>query len=79
LRPALPSRSCDDRIEFFLTDTEHDAGEHRDEAAVGVPGETRVAGELREARDGGIVEAQVQDRVHHAGHRDARAAADGDE
>ena len=76
---ALPSRRGDDRIEFVLADTEYDACEHGDETPVSVPRKARVAGQLRKSRDGGIVEPEVEDRVHHARHRNASAAADGDE
>ena len=58
---------------------EDHVAEHRDEAAVAVPREARVPGPLGEPLDGGVVEPEVQDRVHHPGHRDARAGADRDE
>ena len=66
-------------VEAFLVDVEHDVGEHRDEPAVGVPSEPRIVGERGERLDGSVVEAEIQDRVHHPGHRDARAAANRDE
>ena len=56
-----------------------DVGVHHDEAAVGVVDEALVAGLRDEARDGLVGEADVQDRLHHAGHRRARAGADGEE
>ena len=56
-----------------------DVAEHLHEAAVGVPGEALVLRGPREALDGGVVEAQVEHRVEHPGHRLARAGADGDE
>ncbi len=56
----------------------HDrAAEHLDEAAVGVPGEAFVAGDLGKPEDGVVVEADVEDRLHHAGHGELRAGADG--
>ena len=56
----------------------HDhVGEHLDEAAVGVPGEARVAGLLDEAVDGLVVQAQVQHRVHHARHGHGRTGTHG--
>ena len=54
---------------------QHDATEQRDEAAVGVPAEALVAGQLDEAQQGLIVEAQVEDGVHHARHRELGAGA----
>ena len=38
-----------------------------------------MAGRLREPGDGVVVEAEVEDRVHHPRHRDGRARAHGDE
>ncbi len=69
----------DDLLELGLGQLHDDVGEHLDEAAVGVIGEARVVGELREALDDGVVEAEVEDGVHHAGHRGAGARTDGDE
>jgi len=72
-------RFLDDFLEAVVVDAEHDAAEHLDEAAVAVPGEAFVAGFLRQAFDGFVVEAEIQHGVHHAGHRDAGAGADGDQ
>ncbi len=52
---------------------------HRDEPAVAIPREARVAARGGERGDGGVVEPEVQDRIHHAGHRRGRAAAHADE
>jgi hypothetical protein len=51
----------------------HHVAVHLHEAAVGVPGETFVAGLARQADHGLVVEPQVEDGVHHAGHRSPRA------
>ena len=59
-----------------LGDVEHDAAEHLDEAAIGVVGEARIVSELGEAGDGFVVEAEVEDGVHHAGHGELCAGAD---
>ena len=66
-------------LELVVVDAHHDIAEHVDEAAVRVVGEARVAGALREAFDGLVGEAEVEDRVHHAGHRHGRARAHADE
>ena len=58
---------------------EHDVAVHLDEAAIRVVGEARVAARAREPDDRAIVEAEVEDRLHHAGHRHRRARAHGDE
>ena len=58
----------------FLHD---DIGVHLDEAAVGVVDEARVAGGLDDPFRGLLIQADVQDGLHHAGHRLARARAHG--
>ena len=55
---------------------EDDIAVHGDEAAVGVVGEALVAGAAGEALHGFVVDAEVEDGVHHAGHGDACAGAD---
>ena len=62
-----------------LLHAEHDVAVHLDEAAVAVPRKARVAGLGRERLDGLVVQPEVEDRVHHAGHRVARAGADRDQ
>ncbi|GAB3351427.1 hypothetical protein GCM10027452_20570 [Micromonospora halotolerans] len=50
--------------------------EHLDEAAVGVPGEAVVAAGLRAEPDhAAVVEADVEDGLHHAGHGELGAGA----
>ena len=66
-------------LEEFAVGAEHGLAEHREQAAVGVPGEPVVAALLREAVHALVVEADVEDGVHHAGHRELRAGADRDE
>ena len=65
----------EDLLEVVMLDVEHDVGIHLDEAAIGIPSEAVVPGRLRERLDGVVVEAQIQHRVHHAGHGGARARA----
>ena len=55
--------------------THNDVGEHLDKAAVAVPGKTRVLRLGDEALNGIVVEAQVEDRIHHAGHGEWSARA----
>ena len=56
-----------------------DLAVHLDQPPVGVVGESRVAGRPPERLGGRRVQAEVEDRVHHPGHRDRRARADRDE
>ena len=64
-------------LEALARDAADDVAEHLHEAPVGVPGEALVAGPQREAAHRAGVEPDVEDGVHHAGHRVACAAADG--
>ena len=61
-------------LEQVAVDVEHDMAVHLDEAAIGIVGEALV-GAGRDHFDGLVVEAEVEDRVHHAGHRGAGAGA----
>ena len=54
-------------------------GEELDEAAVGVEREAAVAHLAGEGFDSLIVQAEVEDCVHHPRHRELRAGADGDQ
>ena len=71
VRPQAGLAAGSDQLffEIEVVHAEHDVAEHLDEAAVRIPREARVAGARSEAFDGAVVEADVQDRVHHAGHR----------
>ena len=62
-------------LEQGAVDTEHDAAVHRDEAAVTVVGEALVGGDGGQALHAGVVEAEVEDSIHHAGHRELGARA----
>ena len=52
----------------FGLHAEHNVAIHLDETTVAVPGEAGVAALLGEACHGGVVHAEVEDGVHHAGH-----------
>ena len=45
-----------------------DVGKHLDKAAVAIPGKTRILRLGDETLNGVVVEAQVENRVHHTGH-----------
>ena len=53
--------------------------EHLDEATVGVHDETFVAGFLDQCFACFGIQAQIEDRVHHAGHGDGGTRAHGHE
>ena len=63
---------------FFLHAHDHVAV-HLDEAAVAIPGEAGIVAGLFQGDDGLVVEAEVEDGVHHARHGIARAGTDGDQ
>ena len=69
----------DELLEVLLAHLHDDVGVHLDEAAVAVPGPAGVVGLLGHNLHDFLVQAQVQDGVHHAGHGGAGAGADGDQ
>ena len=69
----------DELLKVLLADFHDDIGVHLDETAVGVVSETRVLRLLCEGDDDLVVETEVQDRIHHAGHGSTRAGTDGNE
>ena len=66
-------------LEQVGIDAHDDVGEHLDKAAIAVPSKARVLRLGDEAQDGIVVEAQIEDRVHHAGHGERSARAHRDE
>lgn len=66
-------------LEEVAVDAEDGLAEHLDEPTVGVPREPLVAALGGETDDGRVGEADVEDRVHHARHRELGAGADGDQ
>ena len=69
----------DDLLEAVVIDAEYDAAEHLDEAAIAVPGEAAVARCRFQSAHRLVVQAEVEHRIHHAGHRHARARTYRDE
>ena len=66
-------------LERLVLDAHRRGAEHVDQAAIAVVGEPRIAGLLRQPLDRGVGQAEVQDRVHHARHRQGRSRADADQ
>jgi len=66
-------------LEQMMLDPQHHVGIHGDEPPVAVIGEARVARLPGQCLDGHVVEPEVEHRIHHAGHRGARARAHRDE
>ena len=66
-------------LELFVLDPHRGRAEHVDDAAVAVIRKTSIARLLRQPLNTGIGQAEVENRVHHAGHRERRAGANGNE
>jgi hypothetical protein len=58
--------------EDLAVDAEHGLAEHLEQPAVGVPREPLVAAGLRQALHRRVVQADVENRLHHPRHRDHR-------
>ena len=69
----------DELFKVLLADFHDDVGEHLDESSVAVPRPTGIVGLLRDGVDDRLVETEVEDGIHHAGHGGTRAGTDGDE
>ena len=78
-RPGQFLGRVEQRVELLAGQLEHDAGVHGDEAPVRVEREALVAGLLGQPLDGVVVEAEVEDGVHHPGHGELGARAHRDE
>eukprot|EP01036_Dinobryon_divergens_P058390 gene58390-77908_t len=66
-------------LEQAVVDPEHHVRIHLDEAAIAVPGEAGIARVVPECLDGVVVQAEIENGIHHAGHGGARTGADGEE
>ena len=69
----------DELFKVLFAHFHDDVGIHLDEAAVAVPSPAGVARLLGQNFDDFLVEAEVEDGIHHARHGSARARTDGDE
>ncbi len=69
----------DELLEILLAHLHDHVGVHLDKAAIAVPGPAGVIGLVGDGVDHVLVQAQVQDGIHHAGHGGAGAGADGDQ
>ncbi len=69
----------DPLLHLVPADSQHHVAVHLDETAVGVVSKTGIAGFLDQPFDRFIIDPQVQDGVHHPGHGDPGAGADGKE
>ena len=79
LRTVSGLRRVEGVVEPLAVDAHHDPAEHLDEPPVGVPAEPLVAGQRDEPGQRRLVEPEVEDGVHHPGHRELRPGADAHE
>ena len=66
-------------LELLAVDAHHGLAEHLDEPASCIEREALVIGERGEALGGVLVEAEVEDGVHHARHRELGPGPNADE
>ncbi len=69
---AIGAQFGQDALEFLLVGPQHDLAEGLHETAVRIPGEVLVIGPLGEGSDHVVVDPKIEDRVHHARHREPR-------
>jgi hypothetical protein len=69
----------EDVVELGHINIQRDLAEHLNKAAVRIVGEARIAGTLGQPFHGFVVQAQVENRVHHAGHGKPRAGTDAEQ
>ncbi len=85
VREKFRLEALDDGLERLMVfagtflDAHDDVAVHLEESAVAVVGEALVFAALGKAADGAVVEAEVEDGVHHPGHGVASPGADGHE
>ncbi len=73
LRFLLRFLGVENFLEYSFIDLEHNVTEHLNQSAIGVIRKTRIVRALGECLDALVVETEVEDRVHHAGHGELRA------
>ena len=72
-------RRLEHRFHRCFGKIQHHAGVHLHEATIAVPCEGGVTGALGQPSDRDVIESEVEDRIHHPGHRDRRTGPHGDE
>ena len=77
-RAAVTSRRRQRLLKYGVVHTEHRVPVHLDQPAVAVPREPLPTSQGESLNDV-VDQSYVEDRLHHAGHRQAGTGADGDE
>jgi hypothetical protein len=71
--------SAENFLELLLRNVQHDIAEHMNEPPIAVQGEPPVAALSGQALERLVVQAEVEDGVHHPGHGEFRARSDGNQ
>ncbi len=66
-------------LEVVLGNLKHHIAEHLDKTTIGVEGEPAVRRGGGHTFDSDVIQAQVENRVHHSGHRENRAGTNGEQ
>ena len=69
----------DECFEIFLTDFHNDVGEHLNKSSVAVPSPSGVTGLLCKHFNNLLVQAEIEDGVHHTGHGRSCSRTNGNE
>ena len=69
----------EDFLEHFMVNAQHHIAIHLDKATITVPGKAGVTRIVTQRLYRVIVQAKVENRIHHAGHRCTRTGANGQE
>ena len=69
----------EDFVEGRLWNLQHHVAEHLDQTAVGIIGKARVVAAFRQGLDAVIVQAEIENRIHHARHGKLRTRANADQ
>ena len=70
---ALVFHQVEQVFEMMMVNPQHHIGIHLNEAAVRIIRKARIASFEGKAFHGFVIQAEIEDRIHHAGHAGARA------
>ena len=66
-------------LEILMVAAHNNIAEHVDKSAINVVSEPGIVGSLDDPSDNVVVKAQIQDGIHHSGHRNGCTASDTDQ
>ena len=62
-------------LELLVRDANHNLAKQRSETPISIQSKSQITGLFGQTRHRFFVEAEIQNRVHHAGHRKRRAGS----